>query len=168
MKHLKALLAEVCEAPFGSTELDSHIAQTLFAYCKKDIRDMPPLGRYLFDDITALTVIHQSTLRGFTTDIKTALFLIRYQPWFWTIGECDLSGHVTIGPDYNGPEGECLKKQWPVDIWHGGINFDLRDGLNRVERALVAANIVRIAATGQLPGMMEEVATWPDEFHRTE
>lgn len=61
--------------------------------------------------------------------------------WWWTCGNCELSGHVTIGPDYNGSHGDELKRAWPEEIWHEGIDADVRSGsgIDRVCRAICIA-----------------------------
>jgi len=58
--------------------------------------------------------------------------------WWVTSGLCALTGHASIGPDYNGPMGEQLKQQWPEDEWHAGIDADLSpgDGFHRTAIAI--------------------------------
>lgn len=62
--------------------------------------------------------------------------------WWVTVGHCSRSGHASIGPDYNDPErGEDLKRRWPEERWHAGIDVDIEDGegWNRACRAWLAA-----------------------------
>ncbi len=71
--------------------------------------------------------------------------------FFWTCGLCNLSGHVTIGPDYNGPERERLLREFPEAEWHEGISVDLEPGgtIDAVCRAIASACLqarARIAA----------------------
>jgi len=68
-------------------------------------------------------------------------------PGFWhTSGECALTGHATIGPDYNGPRGATLKANWPEDQFHDGFSSDICDGERRQERALCTAFCLAMAA----------------------
>lgn len=58
-------------------------------------------------------------------------------PDFWvTSGLCALSGHASIGPDYNGPNGDRLRKEWPEDRFHSGFDADLAPGDGRHRQCL--------------------------------
>jgi len=76
----------------------------------------------------------------FTTNLHAAISLIPPY-WFWTMGLCELTGHVTIGPDYNGSDGERLHREFPSREWHTGISYDLPpgDGVHRVCIAVCCA-----------------------------
>ncbi|MEE7460660.1 hypothetical protein MFUR16E_04600 [Methylobacterium fujisawaense] len=65
-----------------------------------------------------------------TGDIGSARALIaRVLPDFWaTSGLCALSGHASIGPDYNGSAGERLRQEWPEAEFHAGFDADLSPG----------------------------------------
>ena len=63
----------------------------------------------------------------FTTDLQAARSLVP-PDWFFTVGLCALTGHTTIGPDYNGPAGERLYRDFPQAQWHYGISYDLPPG----------------------------------------
>lgn len=65
-----------------------------------------------------------------TRSITAARELItRVLPDFWvTSGLCALSGHASIGPDYNGPAGARLRAEWPEADFHDGIHADLAPG----------------------------------------
>lgn len=65
------------------------------------------------------------------------------EDFFWTCGRCALSGHVTIGPDYNGPHRERLLKEWPEHQFHEGFSADLEPGgsVDRVCHAICYALI---------------------------
>lgn len=77
-----------------------------------------------------------------TGSIDTAVALIEHAlpHWWWTCGLCALTGHASIGPDYNGPDRERLFTEWPPEIYdHGQFNADLPpgDGIHRVCYALL-------------------------------
>lgn len=66
-----------------------------------------------------------------TRSVDAALALVsRVLPGWWvTSGLCSLSGHASIGPDYNGPAGERLKAEFPPERFdHGGFDADLKPG----------------------------------------
>ncbi len=75
------------------------------------------------------------------TGIIDAALRLMPAGFFWTCGGCYLTGHVTIGPDYNGPLGERLHRQFPVTQWNDGVSFDLAlgDGPQRTAMAICAA-----------------------------
>lgn len=62
------------------------------------------------------------------TDLGAAqAFALRVLPAFYvTSGLCYLSGHASLGPDYNGPEGARLREEWPIEPcdrgWHEDLN----------------------------------------------
>ena len=67
-------------------------------------------------------------------------------PGFWvTSGLCDLTGHASIGPDYNGPDRERLMREWPDDDrqCRNGWDEDLAPGgePHRECRAILACAI---------------------------
>jgi hypothetical protein len=67
----------------------------------------------------------------YTSSVDAALSLVaRVLPGWWvTSGLCSLSGHASIGPDYNGPDGERLKAEFPPERFdHGGFDADLKPG----------------------------------------
>lgn len=42
-------------------------------------------------------------------------FVSKALPGFWvSSGICGLTGHCSLGPDYNGPEGARLSIEWPI------------------------------------------------------
>lgn len=89
--------------------------------------------------------------RRYLTTIEEATGLIsRVLPgWWWTCGLCNLSGHASIGPDYNGPHRERLLQEFPPDIFdHGGFDADLApgDGIHRVCYALMACMVRALIA----------------------
>lgn len=59
--------------------------------------------------------------------------------WWITAGLCSLTGHASIGPDYNSPEhGERLRREFPEDLFDG-FHSDLApgDGLHRTCEAIL-------------------------------
>jgi hypothetical protein len=79
----------------------------------------------------------------YTASLERSIELVhRMLPGFWlTCGLCSLSGHASLGPDYNGPHGERLRKEWPEAQYHSGFDADLSpgDGIHRTCLALLAA-----------------------------
>jgi hypothetical protein len=78
-----------------------------------------------------------------TGSVDAALALVaRVLPGWWvTSGLRSLSGHASIGPDYNGPEAERLRAEFPPERFdHGGFDADLKpgDGLHRQCLAILA------------------------------
>lgn len=68
----------------------------------------------------------------------TIAFLTHLLPGFWwTCGLCGLTGHASIGPDYNGPIGDHLRRKWPEERFHAGFDSDLAPG-DGVHRACLA------------------------------
>lgn len=62
--------------------------------------------------------------------------------WWITMGRCGVSGHTTIGPDFNGPTGDELKRRFDENEWHEGISYDLVPGNGDITvtcRAICAA-----------------------------
>lgn len=100
-------------------------------------------------DIGRVAVVHDGGATGahwdsssFTGSLDQASDMIaRVLPgWWWTCGLCALTGHASIGPDYNGPDRGRLIKEWPPEIYdHGQFNADLPpgDGIHRVCYALL-------------------------------
>jgi len=67
----------------------------------------------------------------YTLSVDAALWLVGHAlpDWWVTSGLCSLSGHASIGPDYNGPAAERLKAEFPPDRFdHGGFDADLSPG----------------------------------------
>lgn len=98
---------------------------------------------------------HQ-TPPNYTASVDAALALVgRALPGWWvTSGLCSLSGHASIGPDYNGPAAERLKADFPPSQFdHGGFDADLSpgDGPHRQCYAILAALLTALLAS-QEPG----------------
>lgn len=113
---LEALLVRLEDASSDDVSLGHDILRALTGGTLWD--DLLPTGR-LVDAIQLL----QETLPA----------------WWWTVGLCGLTGHASIGPDYNGPQGDWLRKVFPEEIFDGGFDADLApgDGIGRVCRALL-------------------------------
>lgn len=61
-------------------------------------------------------------------DACMALISTLLPNWWITCGLCELTGHASIGPDYNGSAGERLRAEFPVALFDGTINADLPPG----------------------------------------
>lgn len=85
-----------------------------------------------------------------TTSLVAAIALVeRVRPgWYHTSGECYLTGHATIGADYNDPaHSERLHREFPIGDFNAeGADYereqwifseDLEGGENRQARALL-------------------------------
>ncbi len=68
--------------------------------------------------------------------------------WWVSSGLCALSGHASIGPDYNGPAGDRLRAEWPEERYHEGFHADLKpgDGPHRECLALIHALLSALIA----------------------
>lgn len=79
------------------------------------------------------------TLPPLTSSLtRTVELLRRLLPGFWwSCGLCGLTGHASIGPDYNGPIGDHLRRKWPEERFHSGFDSDLAPG-DGVHRACLA------------------------------
>lgn len=77
-------------------------------------------------------------------------FVAAALPGFWvSSGLCGLTGHASLGPDYNGRAGERLHREWPLDV-EGAVETwdeDLApgDGLHRECRAILACAVRALA-----------------------
>lgn len=77
----------------------------------------------------------------YTSSIDACVALIEkvLPDWWHTAGLCSLTGHASIGPDYNGPAGERLRREFPVERFDGKFDADLApgDGKHRTCYALL-------------------------------
>lgn len=73
----------------------------------------------------------------YTESVEDAISLVeRELPGFWhTSGLCNVSGHASIGPDYNGPLGHLLRDEWPEERFHAGFDADWVPGGLRHQQA---------------------------------
>lgn len=70
-------------------------------------------------------------------------FVARHLPNFYvTSGLCELSGHASIGPDYNGSQGDRLKAEWDEDKYHSGFSADLVPGGDMYAECLAIVHCV--------------------------
>lgn len=87
----------------------------------------------------------------YTTSLDAARQFVRdVLPGFWvSSGLCDLTGHASLGPDYNGAAGERLHREWPLDIPGARETWteDLApgDGIHRECRAILACAVKALA-----------------------
>lgn len=87
----------------------------------------------------------------YTSDLSAAASMIP-EDFFFTCGRCALSGHVTIGPDYNGPHRKRLLREWPEGAFIDGFSADLDPGgsVERVCHAICYAVIEMTEAKRRL------------------
>lgn len=75
-------------------------------------------------------------------DAAVAFFEAVLPGWFHTSGTCALSGHCSVGPDYNGPERERLLREYLPEKYGGWVfDADLETGTHRQQRAIIAATL---------------------------
>ncbi|KZB99787.1 hypothetical protein AU375_04076 [Methylobacterium radiotolerans] len=80
-------------------------------------------------------------------------FVAEALPGFWvSSGLCGLTGHASLGPDYNGAHGERLFREWPEDECPCEWSEDLApgDGNGRECRAILAAAVRALAHRHEL------------------
>ncbi|MCJ2077804.1 hypothetical protein MKK68_19510 [Methylobacterium sp. E-016] len=93
----------------------------------------------------------------YTRDLTTArTFVAAALPGFWvSSGLCDLTGHASLGPDYNGARGERLHREWPLDVegFVGTWDEDLApgDGVHRECRAILTCACRALAYQHERP-----------------
>lgn len=158
---LRALLARVEDEPAGNRGLDETLHATLrpddpFWRAIAEGRRLvdaghpdqyvicPPTGPLGGESrMRADTWATSASVGSYTTSLNDARGLVRrlLPDWWASSGLCALSGHASIGPDYNGPAAERLKAEWPEDRYHEGFHADLKpgDGPHRECLALIAA-----------------------------
>lgn len=86
----------------------------------------------------------------YTTSLDAARdYVRRVLPGFYLVsGSCSATGHASVGPDYDGPDGERLLREWPRDGvaetgWHEELPH--ADGPHRECRAILAAAVRALA-----------------------
>lgn len=82
----------------------------------------------------------------YTTSLDAArAYVARVLPGFYLVsGSCGATGHASVGPDYDGPDGESLARAWPRDgVAESGWHEELphADGPHRECRAILAAAV---------------------------
>jgi len=145
---LTALLRKVEKADAGSPQLDAEIWCIL-----KGVRYVDGF-EYQYSDGTRAHYSQpgkrtvENSLPGqvlpWTRSLDAARdFVSRYLPGFYvTSGLCELSGHASIGPDYNGSQGDRLKAEWDEDKYHSGFHADLQPGGDRHAECLAVVHCV--------------------------
>ena len=87
--------------------------------------------------------IEQEKAFPYTSSLDATIALVeRVLPgWWWIAGICGLTGHASIGPDYNGPHRERLLREFPIEKFDAGFDVDLApgDGIHRACYALLTA-----------------------------
>ncbi|KQO89451.1 hypothetical protein [Methylorubrum sp. SL192] len=92
----------------------------------------------------------------FTRSLEAARsFVSGALPGFWvSSGLCALTGHASLGADYNGPDGERLHREWPLDIAGSRETWDEDlapgDGPHRECMAILACAVRALAHKLQL------------------
>ncbi|MCJ2084197.1 hypothetical protein [Methylobacterium sp. J-090] len=98
---------------------------------------------------TATTVYPPESIPAYTASLDEARkFVALALPGFYvTSGLCALTGHASLGPDYNGPDGERLRTEWPPEETPCCCDEDLApgDGVHRECRAILAAAVRALA-----------------------
>lgn len=93
----------------------------------------------------------------FTGSLEAARsFVAGTLPGFWiSSGLCALTGHASIGADYNGPDGERLHREWPTDRTLCDWSEDLPpgDGPHRECMAILACAVRALAHKLQLEAL---------------
>ncbi|MEE7490666.1 hypothetical protein SAMN02799622_01845 [Methylobacterium sp. UNC378MF] len=92
----------------------------------------------------------------YTRSIDAArAFVAEALPGFWvSSGLCGLTGHASLWPDYNGPHGERLFREWPEDECPCEWSEDLApgNGIGRECRAILAAAVRALSHRHELTG----------------
>lgn len=87
------------------------------------------IGPHTSEQVTPAYATNLADARQFVWDVL---------PGFWiTSGLCDLTGHASLGPDYNGPDRERLMREWPDDDrqCRNGWDEDLAPAASRTASA---------------------------------
>lgn len=164
---LRSLL-ERCEAAKGSDrELDEAI-MSLFHFRAKRFLGVTYVGGGRA--MSNVWVSHKTGkwvsthAHDFTASIDAAVALIEkvLPDWWHTAGLCSLTGHASIGPDYNGPAGERLKREFTVEKFDSGFDADLAPGdgphrtcyaiLHCILQALIKIEEQRAASAQEVAG----------------
>lgn len=133
---LRALLARVETGDVG-TDLDEHLWVAL----------VPDDPEYLMWMARRRSFWGPPPILG-SIDAARALVRRLLPDWWASSGLCALTGHASIGPDYNGPAGDRLRREWPEERYHEGFHADLKpgDGPHRECLALIAALLSALIA----------------------
>ena len=70
--------------------------------------------------------------------------------FFETSGLCHLTGHASLGPDYNGPNGDRLRQDWPEEQFHDGFDADLAPGDGVHRKCLARLDCILQALAAQI------------------
>lgn len=109
--------------------------------------DHVPLGHYWLSQRSGDSLRRAPAI---TTSVDAArAFVAATLPGWWvSSGICALSGHASLGPDYNGPDRDRLFREFPEDIFDAGFHADLEPGRepHREARAVMAAMLQALIA----------------------
>jgi hypothetical protein len=171
---LRALLALVEEAKAGSRELDEAIhgallpddpwwqaiveGRRLVAAGQEDTK-IDACNCNLRADSWAVS----AQVKEYSTSVDKARALAaKLLPDFWmSSGLCSLTGHASIGPDYNGPAGDRLRSEWPEADFHSGFDADLKpgDGPHRECYAILSCMLQGLLAKEELAAGRSALST---------
>lgn len=129
MTDLQSLIERVENATGPSSELDIAIYEALFGLpivLLPNTEKLPPNSASSEGTYVYMT----ERVPRYTSFLDAARSLVRevLPGFFMTSGLCYLSSHASIGPDYNGPHGERLRREWPPEKFHQGFDADLTPG----------------------------------------
>lgn len=131
---LKELLERVQKAEGARRTLDWHIAEAF------DTPEPWPVTSGMWPPFMEGSKFDKAIPR-YTSSLDACVALIEkvLPDWWHTAGLCSLTGHASIGPDYNGPAGERLRREFPVELFDGKFDADLApgDGKHRTCYALL-------------------------------
>ncbi|BCM83551.1 hypothetical protein [Methylobacterium indicum] len=115
------------------------------AFVLDAVLDLLAHGGCIRDEAAALRDVP-----AYTTSLDAArAYVARVLPGFYLVsGSCGATGHASVGPDYDGPDGERLLREWPRDGvaevgWHEELSHS--DGPHREPRAILAAAVRALA-----------------------
>lgn len=160
MTDLPHLLTRIESAEKASRELDFAIALASGLYQLQE----PEGGREEGDTTQYVRYVHPSYKTVWSGSIGACVpeitasvdaaraFVDRLFPDFWvTSGLCSLTGHASIGPDYNGPNGDRLRQEWPEEKFHEGFSADLApgDGQHRECLAILHCAVQALITKGE-------------------
>lgn len=121
-------LADRCERGMRTREMHVAVAK---AVGRRVSTDRPPWWGIEGQGLNDAFVADLSTLDG----VRTLIY--RMLPEWWVCsGICELSGHASLGPDYNGHARERLLKEFPVEHFSDGFHVDLKPGDHRFRECL--------------------------------
>lgn len=110
-----AITAALLEAVEGERDAFVQIAAREPSAVERDMQEVMRINNELIDQTKSVTAAR-------------ALVAKELPGWWVASGLCALTGHASLGPDYNGPDGERLHREFPEDIFDNGFHADLAPG----------------------------------------